>query len=296
MNDHEFERLLASVVDDGPLSVDERVIEHALAAIPATPQRSSRAGLLRRLTMRPRLVPVLGITVLVAAVGLGAVLWLPALGPSASPETSPSPTFEPTQTALDDPIGCPEGEGAVYSTLNFRFPMTIDLSTFCRGTWQVIADRPTRLTIALASPVYAAQVSIAPLGEVRLRASSALTDWIEWPRDAVAWFSDQPGFTVSGRSPVSGELWGRPAQSILVHLDPDARDEGQVLMRTPGALPDDVILDQKDYPRSVLFTVVSLPDGESLLAVVSARAETFLDEGSDPIGIGALFDAVRLGG
>lgn len=255
MNEREFERLLASVVDEGPLAIDDRVIDLALAEIPTTPQRGMRAALLERLVMQFRLVPILGgAAALALLIGSLAILGLPG-GPG-----TPSPSAD--------------SRSEVYAPSQFRLPveLTLPLTFFEAPVDPGVVpggivpwtkhDRPSMLSIVAPGP-YNDRLTIIPVSNARIVGDAGEEPW---PTDLAAWLAEQPGISDSDRTAPPVTIAGASRVNRWLDLDPGARTGGNVLIRT-----DDGEAVMLPSAPSSLF-VIDVPDGlaEPVVVIVSS--------------------------
>jgi hypothetical protein len=141
MNEQEFDRLLATVVDEGPVQAPDYVIEGALAEIPTTRQRDLVARPWRTAMLRP----IAALTSTAAVVAVVAYLAFASPGEiavSPSPSAQPSPT--PSPTAAGSPL-------TTLTTSDFEVPLSIPLDPGFAGVEFDIQETPSKLTVAPVS-------------------------------------------------------------------------------------------------------------------------------------------------
>ena len=153
MNEQEFDRLLATVVDTGPTQSPDYVIEGALAEIPTTPQRGPAARPWRTPMLRP-------IAALISTAAVVAFVTYLAFAPrgqvAVSPSDSPEPSATPSATATVSPTP------TTYHTTEFAVPLSIPIDPGFGGLEFDIQEAPTQLSIRPVSD-FSDRIVILPL-------------------------------------------------------------------------------------------------------------------------------------
>jgi hypothetical protein len=142
MNEQEFDRLLATVVDEGPVQAPDYVIEGALAEIPTTRQRDLVARPWRTSMLRP----IAALTSTAAVVAVVAYLAFASPGEIA---VSPSPSAQPSPTPSPTPAGSPAQ--TTFTTSEFEVPLSIPLDRGFAGVEFDIQETPSKLTVTPVS-------------------------------------------------------------------------------------------------------------------------------------------------
>jgi hypothetical protein len=254
MNERELDRVLASVVDDGPIQAPDWVIEAALSEIPTTRQRGGSALHWRRPMFKP-------LALVVATALLAALLAIPfvggAIGPSPTP--TPSPTPSPASPA-------PLGQERPYTTSLFSpaimFPLVRDGVTAFQVT-------ETETTLTISPP----GSSTDDLVLMTLDGTRVFGDGRDGDASSVdvlvQLLNERPGITAYLlRRPDVDQLAslpfaGQAVSVVVVTIDPAAAEPGSPLLSTSSG----ETLDVPDEPWVLWILSAPGSDAGDLLAV-----------------------------
>ncbi len=268
MSEHEFDRVLSSVVDDGPTEVPDRVIEAALATIPTTLQRGPAALSWRRPMFKPLAA------VLVSAAMLAVAVIYIQLGPRGNVATPPSPSPTPTSspTAPTSAIG-------PYTTSTFSLPITFPLRQG-GATGYHVKETATAVTI-IPPGTTSERLVLMPLDGTRV-IGAAGADGAALPDTIVQLLDERAGFMASRLKAFDGDraasypFAGVDAPVVAVETDPREAVPNSPVLRTAAGATVDVA----DVPSTMWILPAVGSNAGDLIAVYYGSTGDFGNYGA----------------
>lgn len=264
MNERDFDRRLTGWLDEGPASVNDRVIEGALAQVPTTPQRGAALAPLRSLIMRLQpAAPILGVAaVAVVATVFYFAFWQPRVG---GPDASPTPSPEGTHAR------------ASFTSTTFEPPLSFQLDAAPSAEGWYVVERPSLLRVS-AEPSARSYLALLPRDQALVPTSDGQAEASGSPGD---WFADVPGFTIEpmrrfdAEGPMTWNVAGEEVQVYVLTVDPSAAEDLRVITTQDG----EELRADSDAPSTWLLGVVPRGAGDLLVAFAEWDTEEELNIG-----------------
>lgn len=259
MNERELDRVLAALVDEGPLQAPDHVIEAALAEIPTTSQRGSVARPWRSTMLRPLAAFTAVAAIIALVVYFGAA---PPTDVGGSPTPSPSPSGSAAPTT--------------YESSTFTVPIAFPVEQGF-GVEPEIEETASTLTITL-SGTSTNHLILLPLEGAEVVADDGSRP-ITTAEDLIAALETRPGISAARLLasdtgvPATWTMLGTEAPVVTVDVDPTQASPDEPIFRTAAGASVDVAAE----PWSMWVMIARPPDGPGLLAIYSSRADEFGD-------------------